>query len=701
MRPALALLAYQYSRLAALLRRAVASLRLRGLAGSWRVARQRWRSTPAADAGLVLAAGDPDPLDLRFPEEAAPQASVVIPVFGQLAFTLRCLQSLLRSGDRTRFEVIVVDDASGDDSGDVLPGITGLRYLRTTQNLGFIGASNAGAELARAPFLVFLNNDTLVQRGWLDALLATFTNYPDTGLAGSKLVYPDGRLQEAGAMVFSDGSAHNYGRFDDPAHPRYNYVRETDYCSGAAIALPRALFEALGGFDNHYAPAYYEDTDLAMRVRELGMVVRYQPASVVVHCEGVTAGTDPARGMKSFQRPNLDKFLARWLPELTSGHAPPVLAADPEAAILARARARLLVIDAHTPTPDRDSGSLRLVRMLRLLAEEDCHIAFVNQVLRDDGADSRALEQLGVESWARPWLPDLPTWLREHGRRFDAIIVCRHHVLGPLLPLLRVHAPQARIVFDTIDLHFLREERAASQLGRPTSGHTRATELDLIARADVTWVVSPEEQRLLAQLAPTARVSVLSNIHDPVPGTPGFDSRRDLVFVGGFRHPPNVDAVRWLLVEIFPRLRQSHPELRLHLVGPDPTAEIRSLAETGNVIVHGHVADLDGLLDGKRIALAPLRYGAGVKGKVNHALARGLPVVATACAVEGMQLSDGENVLVADDPASFANAIRRLHDDAELWGRLRDGGLENTRRHYATEVARGELRAFLDDLRPR
>jgi GT2 family glycosyltransferase len=701
MRPFLAHLAYRYAQMASLLRRALASLRQRGLATSLRVAWQRWKPVRPTATGLVLITAVPDPDDLQFPQESSPRASIIIPVHNQLDFTLRCLQSLLQSGDESRYEVIVVDDASSDRTAGIVPGIAGLRYLRLPENVGFIGACNAGTKMARGQFLVFLNNDTYVQPGWLDALLATFSSHPDTGLAGSKLVYPDGRLQEAGGVVFSDGSACNYGRFADPGEPRFNFVRETDYCSGAAIALSREIFEELHGFDNYYAPAYYEDTDLAMRVRELGLVVRYQPASVVVHCEGVSNGTDTSRGMKSFQKPNREKFLARWREELASGHAPPLLATDPEAAILARARANILVVDATTPMPDRDSGSLRLVRLLRLLCEESCHVAFFNALLRDDGGYSRALEQLGVETWSQPWIATAPAWLREHGRRFDAVIVSRHYVLEPLLPLLREYAPQARIVFDTVDLHFLREEREAIQVGRAVSMRTRTTELGLVGSADQTWVVSPQECSLLGELVPKARVSMLSNIHDPVPGTPGREHRRDLVFVGGFRHSPNLDAARWLLQDIFPRVLHRRPDVRLHLVGAEPPADIRACADGQSVVVHGHLPGLDALLDESRVALAPLRYGAGIKGKVNHALARGLPVVATSCAVEGMHLVHGESVLVADDPAAFADAIVRLYDDPCLWQELRDGGLEITRRHFSEDAARAAVRSFLEGLGPR
>src|SRR6478735_12459408 len=314
---------YRIASLRALSTRAMASLRRRGLVPTLKLAiRRLW---PQRQQGIALRlVGDIDGLaPPAFPDVEAPIASIVVPVYGALPVTMRCLHALARSGDRTSFEVIVVDDASSDDTPHVLPAIAGLRYSRNATNLGFVDTCNAGAALARGEYLVFLNNDTEVQPGWLDALVATFAQFPGTGLAGSMLVYPDGRLQEAGGLVFADGSAANYGRFGDPAHPLYGFARETDYCSGASLAVPRELFAQLGGFDVAFRPGYYEDTDLAMRVREQGLAVRYQPDSVVVHHEGISAGTDTGSGMKAAQVVNREKFLQRWRDTLRARHAPP------------------------------------------------------------------------------------------------------------------------------------------------------------------------------------------------------------------------------------------------------------------------------------------------------------------------------------------------------------------------------------------
>ena len=250
-----------------LIRRGVASLRTRGWGSSWQRVKAQFQHVPAALRPALYAPAEAPFAPFAVPHSDTPRASIVIPVYNQFAHTLTCLRALGEHPPQAAVEIIVVDDGSSDATTSALPQVAGLRYHRRASNGGFIAACNDGAALARGDCLVFLNNDTVPQPGWLDVLLRTFDEHPGTGLVGAQLLYPDGRLQEAGGVVFADGSGWNYGRFGAPGDCRYAYVRDCDYASGAAIAIPRALFAELGGFDTRYAPAYYEDTDLAFAVR--------------------------------------------------------------------------------------------------------------------------------------------------------------------------------------------------------------------------------------------------------------------------------------------------------------------------------------------------------------------------------------------------------------------------------------------------
>jgi O-antigen biosynthesis protein len=526
---------------------------------------------------------------------------------------------------------------------------------------------------------------------------ATFDAQPGAGIVGAQLVYPDGRLQESGAMLARDGRGESRGRFADPAHPAFAWCADVDYVSGAALMLERALFDRLGGFDVRYAPAYYEDTDLAFKVRDAGLRVLVQATARVVHLEGATAGTDPGSGMKAAQARNLPVFEARWRDALASRPVDPVAAGQ----LPRPGTPQVLIVDNLTPSPDRDSASLRLVNLMRLLREAGVHVVFLPADRRHAGDASRALQAIGVEVWHDPHVGSVARWMRTHGPRFQRVLLCRHYIAREFLPLVRTHAPQARVVFDSIDLHYVREQRGAEVADDAAlvraAARTRALELDVIARSDDTLVVSAAEAEVLARDAPDARVTVLSNLHEVAGSGAAFADRHDLVFVGGFRHPPNVDAMRWFLGDVFPRIRAALPAVRFHCIGGYVPDTIAAFAGTPGVEIHGHVPDIAPYMDGCRIAVAPLRFGAGVKGKVNLSMAHGQPVVATPCAAEGMHLVDGEDVLLADDASAFADAVVALYQDETRWARLSTNGLANVQAHFSLDAARDTVRrVFLD-----
>jgi glycosyltransferase involved in cell wall biosynthesis len=317
------------------------------------------------------------------------------------------------------------------------------------------------------------------------------------------------------------------------------------------------------------------------------------------------------------------------------------------------------------------------------------------------GIYSSELQKAGVEVLYNPWIASLQDFFRERGGDFDFIMISRHYVAVNYLALIQRYCPQARFIFDTVDLHYLREQRlAALEDSLPlkrVAAQTKRSELAVIRQAAATLVVSPVEQAVLAQDAPQARVHVLSNIHRLCDGGNGFAARQDIFFVGGYQHPPNIDAAVWFVNSIWPLIRQQLPDIRFHLIGSKAPEKVRALHGNG-VEFHGYVKDLTPWLDDCRLAVAPLRYGAGVKGKVNLSMSHGQPVVATPMAVEGLYARDGEDVLVAESAQDFAAAVVRLYRDEALWNRLAAAGLENVRQHFSMDCARDSLRNILDSL---
>jgi GT2 family glycosyltransferase/ubiquinone/menaquinone biosynthesis C-methylase UbiE/glycosyltransferase involved in cell wall biosynthesis len=644
-----------------------------------------------------------DASQIALPWSETPVVSIVIPAYGQVDLTRRCLASIAAHPPRVPIEVLLVDDASPEELGRAFSTVSGLRVVRNERNEGFIRSCNHGAREARGTFLLFLNNDTEVTPGWCDELHDTFAAAPAAGLVGAKLVYPDGTLQEAGGIIWQDGSGWNYGKFDDPAKPEYSYRREVDYVSGAAIMIPTRAFWEVGGFDLHYAPAYGEDSDLAFKIRAAGLKAYCQPLSVVVHHEGATSGTDLASGVKAHQVRNQQQLAMRWREALQRHFEPG------QSVRLARERGvglRVLVLDLCTPEPDKDAGSITAAGIMHLLQQLGCKVTFapVDNFLFLERYTTD-LQRQGIECLYAPFVTSIDDYLAAHGAEFDLVLVFRFLTAERHLEAIRRHAPKTPVWLHTSDLHFLREQREAELRAdraiAVAAARMKRKELEVISGVDCTIVHSTYEQQMLAAELPEARVAVFGWAIDAPGTTTPFEQRKNIGFIGGYQHPPNVDGAMYFAREVLPLVRAALPDVRFLVIGSNPPDELRAL-ESEAVTVTGFVPDLAPVLDGLRLSVAPLRYGAGIKGKIGTSLAHGLPCVGTPLAVEGMNLTDGLDVLVADSPAALADAVIRAYTDAALWQGLSDNGLAFVRRQYSFEGGATLFRELLESsgLRP-
>ena len=696
--------------------------RLYRLLGGERSRRARLFGAALRFAGgrLRIGAGGPAPSGgapaqppleiIEMPEYGEPTVSLVIPLYARADLTAACLRSIRDHTRRVSFEVILIDDAADAATKRMLEGVRGAKILRNEENLGYLRSMNRAAATARGEWIVLFNNDTEVTPGWLAAMLDCARSAPDVGVVTPKFVYPDGTLNEAGGIIWRDGTGRNYGRGDRPERFQYEYRRETDYGSAAALMVSAKLWDEVGGFDERFLPLFYEDVDLCFEARERGLRVLYEPQAVVVHVEGATTGNDPASGHKRFQEENRPKLVEKWRHRLDAEH----LRDSPANITLAADRHRgphVLVVDHRVPMWDRDAGSLRILKIIEALIGLGAHVTFMAENFAPIEPYTRALQRMGIEVLYGELDPRAE--LAARAPRLTTAILSRPHPASHWLDTIRELAPGATVVYDTVDLHWLREARRSeiaspNALGRAGNGSSppaslppkavalRELELAMMRATDATMVVSEVEREQVLRDVPGANVLVVPTVHEVEPLVVPVEERRGILFLGGFEHMPNVDAAARLVEDVMPLVWSELGDVEVTIVGSSPPPEVRALAST-RVDVAGWVEDLDPLIGGARLMVAPLRFGAGVKGKVTQCLAMGLPVVTSSVGAEGLDVADGESILVADEPSEIAARIVDCYRDDELWRRISVAGQAVIDRTCSPRAIEAQMRLLLGE----
>jgi GT2 family glycosyltransferase/ubiquinone/menaquinone biosynthesis C-methylase UbiE len=642
--------------------------------------------------------------------------SIIVPVFNNLVYTLTSLISLLEQDSKRSYEVLIGDDGSTDGTPEVFATAGGcVRLIRHEENLGFLRNCNRTASFAKGQTIVLLNNDTLVLPGWLDALIDVLETTPNAGLVGSKLINADGTLQEAGGIFWRDGSAWNFGRNCDACAPEFNYFKDVDYVSGASMALSADLWRRLGGLDPEFTPAYCEDADLAFRIRGVGLRTIYAPQSELIHHEGKSHGRDPGSGVKAYQAVNQGKFFARWQHELEARHF-----ANGESVFLARDRSRgkprILVVDHYPPQPDRDAGSRTIYEWLKLIAGAGFHVTFWPHNLYLDRIYTPMLQRLGIETlygWDGIW-PEFAAWLEENGKHLDYALLSRPEVAIDFLDQLKAAAPKAKILFYGHDIQFQRLQLELAVNDTPQIREEIAArekiERQVWAKCDVIYYLSAEERDFVKSQLPHTAVEVIPSItvsDDHINSmrrrlaTHGVPATKQLLFVAGFRHRPNVDAMLWFAETIWPQIASQVADARLVIAGSHPPREIEALAGE-NVQVTGAISarDLHDTYLRTNVAVVPLRFGAGVKTKVLEALSYGTPIVTTSIGAQGLTQACAA-IDVCDEPDAFAAAVIRILQRPEAAQERCLQGLDFIESAFSPEALRRVFARSMPELRER
>lgn len=633
---------------------------------------------------------------LNFPVEENPEVSIIIPVYNQIHYTYLCLASILEHTKDVSYEILIADDVSSDATEHLGEFVSNITVCRNETNQGFLRNCNNAAKSARGRYVMFLNNDTQVTEGWLSSLVNLIKSDPSIGMVGSKLVYPDGRLQEAGGIIWSDGSGWNYGRLDNPDKAEYNYVKDVDYISGAAILLSNELWKQIGGFDERYAPAYCEDSDLAFEVRKAGYRVVYQPLSKVIHFEGVSNGTDVnGEGLKRYQVENSEKLKEKWKEEfknqcVNTGNPNPFRARE-----RSMGKPVILVVDHYVPTFDKDAGSKTTFQYLKMFLKKGYVVKFVGDNYLHEEPYTTVLQQMGIEVlYGQEYLTGIWDWLDKNGKEINVAYLNRPHIAAKYVDYIAEHTG-IKIIYYGHDLHFLREFREYELTGdvqkKRDSEYWKSIEFALMHKASVSYYPSVVEEEAIHDVDETINVkAITAYVYDTFLENLNMDfaKREGLLFVGGFAHPPNADAVLWFAKEIFPVIREKL-DVNFYVVGSRVTEEIKALEQPGSgIIVRGFVSEeeLSELYRNCRIVVVPLRYGAGVKGKVVEAIYNGAPIVTTSVGSEGIPGVE-DVLLVEDKPEDFARAVAELYTDEKRLCELCARTQEYIKDHFSVDAA--------------
>ena len=645
---------------------------------------------------------------IQLPRVTKPKISVIIPTFNDSEMTLECVAAISKSSNVADLEVVVVDDGSNIQITHHLELLTNVNLVRLETNGGYSFAVSKGVENARGEFIFLHNNDAQVLPNALSHLVSTLEREPTIGAVGGLVLTEDLKIQEAGCAIDRKGFGFQFGNGQPYSDGTYRHARDVDYCSAVGLMLRKSTWSEVGGYSEEFRPAYYEDTDLCFKIHDLGLGIRYNPLAVIIHREGSSHGNGTFGG-KAFQFRNRRFFAKKWESRLSTH---PMIGDSPLKGVeFSRFHnhdqvREVVVFDAKIPDPTEDSGSVRMSEIVGLLSAEGVKIHFASEGSR-------------ISEWAKDLLStdqnvafhygndSLLNALQATRTERPLIWVARPDVFARALATINEIRPKGFVVYDSVDAHILRLQREVDYFRKNAPARLEGAEIALaqmrrlesaaIGAADLTVSVGESDTEFFRQLVPNANLLEISNIHRSNGTTVERVGRSDVLFVGGYQHPPNVHAALFAINQIMPEVWKLLPNVRLVLAGSHPPEELKNHA-SNRIQIPGWADSLDPFYDRAAVVIAPLPYGAGVKGKVGDAMSRGIPLVASPSAVESMGATVGEEVMVAVSGQEFATSILHLLGEAGLsdWSRLSELSQGFIEREFGTEKASGQISKLLE-----
>ena len=421
----------------------------------------------------------------------------------------------------------------------------------------------------------------------------------------------------------------------------------------------------------------------------------YCPASVVVHYEGKSNGTSTGSGIKQYQVLNSKKFRAKWFSDYKN-HG--VEGQTPHLEVDRASHFRVLVIDASTPRRNSDAGSYAAFQEMKLMMELGCKLTFIPANLAHMGVHTEYLQKLGVECLYYPFYQSIEQMLELRGEEFDAVYITRYQVAANSLEAIRAHT-DARIIFNNADLHFLRELRESLQSKSVDFSGPLATKEDELAvidevdvaicyteaeRAVITSHVLKEENIMRCPWVVKTRAYVRP-----------FTDRKDIAFLGGYRHKPNVEAVEYFCEKVMPVLSQRMPDLVFKVYGSSIPEHFKDYASK-NIEMHGFVEDVADIYDNVRLFVSPLLSGAGLKGKIIECMSSGLPAVISPVSAEGTGLVHSQSTFISDSVTDWCDYIEQLYSDETLWKKMSENSLSISESLYSPVEGKKRMKKILE-----